>query len=183
MSRGVEKMDYYYYYVLRSLILDMISKIGCSNNNVPIIYNCFCFLLNDKEDKRSEQNVTHGSDENYNSGGLNNDENYNRGGLNNGGLNNGGLNNDGLNNDDLNNDGVNNDINVTDIHIRPYNKLYLLYCFDKLLDYNDNIMSKYFKYLENRVIEILEKDNNENKKKSVKEKKKKKERNDICLDV
>ncbi|GAW78879.1 hypothetical protein, conserved [Plasmodium gonderi] len=113
-----------YVFILRSLILHVLAKIGCSDNNVPIIYNCICILLNIGSCKGLEEAED--------------------------------LSDDGINHV-AQSDSIERISKKGDVHIRDkncssqilFNKLYFLHCYDKLVDTNENIISKYFKYVEN----------------------------------
>ncbi|CAA9986106.1 conserved Plasmodium protein, unknown function [Plasmodium knowlesi strain H] len=117
-------------FVLRSLILHMLSKIGCSDRNIPVVYNCICILLSSGSGKTGEEGELSG----YPSDKLANPTE----------------------------DGIESN-SCEEGKMRAYyyhktegnlweefsfNKLYLLHCYDKLVDVNENIISKYFKYVE-----------------------------------
>ncbi|CDU17408.1 conserved Plasmodium protein, unknown function [Plasmodium yoelii] len=98
--------NFYRILVIRSLILHALSKIGCSDSNIPIIYNCVCILLN--KNVNEIENKTKPST--------------------------------------LEDDNICNEKNMN--YEQDFSKLHYLYCYDKLIDSNENIMSKYFKYIE-----------------------------------
>ncbi|KJP89300.1 hypothetical protein AK88_00962 [Plasmodium fragile] len=117
-------------FVLRSLILHVLTKIGCSDRNIPVVYNCICILLNSGDDQGGEKEdlsscpadkLTSPTDDGIESGASEGEERrgyyYHK--------TEGNLSNQIL-----------------------FNKLYLLHCYDKLVDVNENIISKYFKYVE-----------------------------------
>ncbi|SBT74675.1 conserved Plasmodium protein, unknown function [Plasmodium malariae] len=142
-----DQRNVYYMFVIRSLILHVLSKIGCSDNNIPIIYNCIYILLSEGSSKMKKGEPST-DDSRRGSGYLivcgNVKVNAN----------------------------VSADVHVKDGLIRPYNvdenniidtdfsydgmfnTLYLLYFYDKLIDSNENIMSKYFKYVEKSTLHI-----------------------------
>ncbi|SCM19924.1 conserved Plasmodium protein, unknown function [Plasmodium chabaudi adami] len=119
---------FYRIFVIRSLILHTLSKVGCSDSNIPIIYNCVCILLNKNANEIENQTTSSTLEDNN----ICNEKNMN--------------------------------------YEDDFNKLHYLYCYDKLIDSNENIMSKYFKYIENILNspvesskESVEKGNNFNK--------------------
>ncbi|ANQ05849.1 Uncharacterized protein PCOAH_00000300 [Plasmodium coatneyi] len=110
-------------FVLRSLILHMLTKIGCSDRNIPVVYNCICILLNSGNGQAGGNEdlsvcpTEDGIESDACEGGKRGGYYYHK-----------------------------TEGNLFDQIL--FNKLYLLHCYDKLVDVNENIISKYFKYVE-----------------------------------
>ncbi|EUD66698.1 hypothetical protein C922_03023 [Plasmodium inui San Antonio 1] len=117
-------------FVLRSLILHVLTKIGCSDRNIPVVYNSICILLNNgsgeaggKEDlsvcpaDKFGPTTDDGIELDTSQAGERRGYYYHK-----------------------------TEGNISDQIL--FNKLYLLHCYDKLVDVNENIISKYFKYVD-----------------------------------
>ncbi|CAI7717661.1 conserved Plasmodium protein, unknown function [Plasmodium vivax] len=117
-------------FVLRSLILHVLTKIGCSDRNIPVVYNCISILLNSgSAQEGGEEGLSVGPAERLarpTDDGVEAD--VQKGGQRRGHYN-GKM--EGSLSDQI-----------------LFNKLYFLHCYDKLVDVNENIISKYFKYVE-----------------------------------